>query len=767
MTLKSKMILFCLLISLAPLLVISGYAMQQASEGLARQVFDQLESVRDMKKAALLALFEKWRKEAMIYGQVKEVYSAIGMLRDAYLGLAKPGARLDVEDEEFREMLDYVSPAFASFVKVLGYEDALLVDDYGRVVYSQQRKPELGEDLAEGPLRNSNLARAWREGLKGETVLVDFAPFPGPQDEPAGFVAAPVFNHMGKPDGVAVLRLPRSELDRLMAIRSGMGESGESLLMGPDQRLRARSPAEAAAPQARTSDEADSSTTASRALAMALDGESGVRLGKSSHGAPMLTAYAPLPFGNVTWALAAGIGEAEAMHPVRRLKQAAGLAVGVTVLVVTLATLFFLRRELVRPLAAIRTHLLQIHGGELNTMIKGGFKAELFDLAEGLCRMVVQLKNRLGFSASIVKAITVPCLVVDVDNKITYVNKELLALLELDAAAESYQGEDAGQFFYGDACGVPSNTLCLAAGERIDGKELAWQGRRGTPFHVRLDAAPLFDLDGLPIGAFYLFVDFTRIKLTESEIRKQRDLIASAAEEADRIALHVAHGAEELSERVELACRGGVSQCERIEETGKAMGEVARQFQVVTGNALNAAGSADAARETARSGADLAEESIRTIDQVRGASQELRTNMHQLGDKATAITAIIGSIRDIADQTNLLALNAAIEAARAGEAGRGFAVVADEVRKLAEKTMVATRDVTESIETIQRMVRTSIECTETAFGIIEDASCLVNRSGEALRAIVVHSSDAAERVGGIAVAVEQQTQSQVVSCQVV
>ena len=116
-------------------------------------------------------------------------------------------------------------------------------------------------------------------------------------------------------------------------------------------------------------------------------------------------------------------------------------------------------------------------------------------------------------------------------------------------------------------------------------------------------------------------------------------------------------------------------------------------------------------------------------------------------------------ISDIADQTNLLALNAAIEAARAGEAGRGFAVVADEVRKLAEKTMASTTDVGHAFKAIQDSAAKSMDQVDLTVGNIEKATELAIRSGDALREIVGMVDDTADQVRGIAAASEQQSAS--------
>jgi methyl-accepting chemotaxis protein len=177
----------------------------------------------------------------------------------------------------------------------------------------------------------------------------------------------------------------------------------------------------------------------------------------------------------------------------------------------------------------------------------------------------------------------------------------------------------------------------------------------------------------------------------------------------------------------------------------------------VARNAGKASEQSEMTRARADGGSELVNQVVQAIGQVDNAAVTLQTHMKELGSQAESIGGVMNVISDIADQTNLLALNAAIEAARAGEAGRGFAVVADEVRKLAEKTMTATQEVSASISAIQHSTRANIEAVDNAVKNVSSATSLANSSGEALKEIVSLASASSAIVASIATAAEEQS----------
>jgi methyl-accepting chemotaxis protein len=149
-----------------------------------------------------------------------------------------------------------------------------------------------------------------------------------------------------------------------------------------------------------------------------------------------------------------------------------------------------------------------------------------------------------------------------------------------------------------------------------------------------------------------------------------------------------------------------------------------------------AAEGAQLASQSAQNGATVVETTITVMSQIADKVQESAKTVESLGARSEQIGAIIGTIEDIADQTNLLALNAAIEAARAGEQGRGFAVVADEVRALAERTTRATREIGEMIQAIQGETKGAVYAMEQGVCQVEAGTTEAAKSGHALRDIL-------------------------------
>ena len=237
----------------------------------------------------------------------------------------------------------------------------------------------------------------------------------------------------------------------------------------------------------------------------------------------------------------------------------------------------------------------------------------------------------------------------------------------------------------------------------------------------------------------------------------KREGMYAAASQLEEVVSIITAASTRLSAQIEQSDHTASDSAQRLAEAATAMNEMNATVQEVARNASDASKMSAETRSKAERGAVVVQQAVDSIERVQEVAEVLRTDMQQLNEHARSISAIMGVISDIADQTNLLALNAAIEAARAGEAGRGFAVVADEVRKLAEKTMTSTSEVGSAISAIQHSTTKSMEGVDKAVAQISQATELSNQSGVALHEIVTDAETTADEVRAIAAAGEQQS----------
>ena len=246
-------------------------------------------------------------------------------------------------------------------------------------------------------------------------------------------------------------------------------------------------------------------------------------------------------------------------------------------------------------------------------------------------------------------------------------------------------------------------------------------------------------------------------EIATKEAQKNADDILRAVHQLESVVGIVTSASEELSAQIEQSSHGAEEQSRHFGEAAASMEEMNATVLEVAQNASSAANTADQAKIKAEAGAKVVSQVVQGIEEVQKQSHEMKNDMGTLGKQAEGIGQIMNVISDIADQTNLLALNAAIEAARAGEAGRGFAVVADEVRKLAEKTMTATKEVGQAIRGIQDGTKKNIDNVERSGKTIEDVTKLANDSGESLKQIVSLAEVTTDQVRSIATASEEQS----------
>ena len=219
--------------------------------------------------------------------------------------------------------------------------------------------------------------------------------------------------------------------------------------------------------------------------------------------------------------------------------------------------------------------------------------------------------------------------------------------------------------------------------------------------------------------------------------------VSSASQETQATAMHLAEASDH--------------QAQQITGASTAINEMAVSIEDVSRNAAESAEVARRSVETARKGATTVQDNIRGMDTIREQIQETSKRIKRLGESSQEIGDIVELINDIADQTNILALNAAIQAAMAGEQGRGFAVVADEVQRLAERSSNATKQIEALVKTIQTDTNEAVISMEQSTANVVSGAKLAEDAGQALEQIESVSGQLAELINNISGTANQQS----------
>lgn len=423
---------------------------------------------------------------------------------------------------------------------------------------------------------------------------------------------------------------------------------------------------------------------------------------------------------------------------------------GLGALATCLLVIVFVRRGVVLPLRSIASLAARIAEGETNLRVNIPGNDEIAELSRTLDHLLERIGKSLALNHAVLNAVPDPIFMTGEDDTVMLANAAAVRLANV--AGGSLVGQNCKTAFKAGVCGTPFNPSSQAGMKLgiIECRTLS------GPVFFQPHAVAVYDEGHNTIGFLEVARDVTEMVLQEREVAKHLERMRHVNFEADSAAQLIAEATDNIAAQMGQVSLGATAQTNRIALSVEAMEQISSKIGEVAGNASRASQLANQAREKARQGATVVSSSVEAIANVQSLSGELRQSVSSLGVQAESIGRIINVISDIADQTNLLALNAAIEAARAGEAGRGFAVVADEVRKLAEKTMSATQEVGQAVKLIQNGVGTNIDGMEKASSAIQHAAGLAVESGQALEEIVPLVEATSAQVNMIAHAAEEQ-----------
>ncbi|MGM0531013.1 MAG: methyl-accepting chemotaxis protein [Bacteroidota bacterium] len=382
---SNKLITVFLTIGIAAIAVLGIISFNESKKALVDSAEKELKAVRDIKKGQINSFFEERIADLRVYSANTAVQNATERFISAY-------DTSGLQSETYQQWEQTHGPKLETYVNEYEYYDMFFISNEGEVVYTVAKESDLGENVETGSLSDSPLAEAFGQG-KDEYGLTDFAWY-DVSDEPAAFVSGPIQDEDGERIGVLVYQISLDAINEIMMERSGMGETGETYLVGPDKLMRSDSylDPEGHSVEASFNGTVQENGVNTEAVQEALNGSTDTKIITDYNGNPVLSAYTPVQFGDVTWAMMAEIDEAEVMQPVQTLgNEIIIVAILVGVIIVVVSIVF--ARSIANPINKGVTFAQQLADGDLRASLNIDQKDEIGKLSKALNNMADKLRE--------------------------------------------------------------------------------------------------------------------------------------------------------------------------------------------------------------------------------------------------------------------------------------------------------------------------------------------------------------------------------------
>jgi methyl-accepting chemotaxis protein len=504
-------------------------------------------------------------------------------------------------------------------------------------------------------------------------------------------VAVPIFDGSGKIVGVAGASIPTTTLAEILS-SAQVGNTGEAYMIAElGGEIKAISPSrfedqliEEGLIETQAALELTVDTTASRAV---LAGNSDVDEYQNYRDVQVLGAYTPLK--SINWGILIEQDIDEAFQAVNKQILTSIILIAIAIVIIVIIA-FILANSISKPLKVMAYGMDKLGLGEVNDDIDINIKKKIMERKDELGLLGKGIKNTEEYFIEMS----------EISNEIAKGN------LTVNVTPHSEKDVFGNSFVH-----MISNL-----------RDQIGQLARAS--------------ENLGNSSTELAVISNQAGQATSQIAATIQQVASGTTQQSQSVSLTASSVEQMTRTIQGVASGAQDQAQAAAKASVSTGQLSGSIQQVTGNAKAVTEQAQKAAQAAQDGQIKVEETIRGMQSIRSSVEQSSVAIEEMGKRSDQIGMIVETIQDIASQTNLLALNAAIEAARAGEHGKGFAVVADEVRKLAERSASATQEISTLITSIQNTVNEAVSAMQSSAQQVENGVNQANQSGFALSTIL-------------------------------